>query len=476
MRTKTRGSHAQVTVSERRIAPGPRGHWLLGSLPGLNRDPLTLFSRTQAEYGDIVRLRLAHKVAHVLSHPAMAEQALISDTESIVKYTQVKAQLGLSLILGKGLLSSYGDFWRRQREFMNPMFRPASIRTFADLVLACGSQMVERLDKGARSGAPVDIWQESVRSALEAVLASLFGEHSAWDADEIRDAMTVLLRHAFASIRNPLTPPLSWPTRRNREFRAALKLVDDRINRLIGDRMNETTRKSDFLDSLLFKAHETDGQRLSPIQVRDEAVTMLAAGHETTAATLAWALAQIAREPRIARQIREELGRVVGHAPLSASHLPELRYLEAVVNETLRLYGPVAVISRAVVRETRISGYCVPAGSMVFVCVYNIHRHSDFWDRPHEFLPERFLSKHSREQWHRCAYIPFGAGERFCIGRHFASLELLAFLAQVVGAFDLEAVGSGTIKSEFAITLRPAEAIHVRLRRTDRATSSAVFA
>lgn len=113
-----------VDMNEGRIAPGPKGHWLLGSLPEVNRDALGLFSRTQAEYGDIVRLRLAHKVAHVLSHPAMAEQALIGDTERIVKYTQVKAQLGLSLILGKGLLSSYGGIWRRQRESMNPMCRP----------------------------------------------------------------------------------------------------------------------------------------------------------------------------------------------------------------------------------------------------------------------------------------------------------------------------------------------------------------
>jgi len=463
-------------MNEGHFAPGPKGHWLLGSLQEINRDALKLFSRAQTEYGDIVRLRLAHKVAHVLSHPAMAEQALIGDTQSFVKYTQIKKQLGLSLILGKGLLSSYGEFWRQQREFMNPMFRPASIDAVADSVLACGRRMVDRLDEGARNAAPVDIWQECVRTALDTVLASLFGAHAARDADEIGDAMTVLLRHAFASIRNPLTPPLSWPTRRNREFWAALRIVDDRVNRLIRDRMSEVTRKDDFLDLLLFKTQEASGKRMPPSQVRDEAVTMLAAGHETTAATLTWALAQIAREPRIADRIREELGRIVGAAPLKASHLPELRYLQAVAQETLRLYGSAAVISRAVIRDTRISGYRIPAGSMVFVCVYNIHRHADFWDRPHEFLPERFLTKQSREQKHRCAYIPFGAGERFCIGRNFASLELLAFLAQLIGAFDLEVAGSWPIKSEFAITLRPAESVYLRVRRATRALASATIA
>lgn len=463
-------------MNEGRFAPGPKGHWLLGSLREINRETLELFSRVQAEYGDIVRLRLAHRVAHVLSHPAMAEQALIGDTKSIVKYSQVKEQLGLSLILGKGLLSSYGEFWRQQREFMNPMFRPASIHGVAESVLACGRRMVDRLDDHARNAVPVDIWQECVRTALETALASLFGARTLRDANEIGDAMPVLLRHAFASIRDPLTPPLSWPTRRNREFRAALGVVDNCVNRLIQDRVSEVSRKNDFLDLLLFKTQEASGKRMSPRQVRDEAVTMLAAGHETTAASLTWALVQIAREPRIADRIREELRRVAGHAPLSASHLPGLHYLQAVAQETLRLYGPAAVISRAVIRDTRISGYDVPAGSMVFVCVHNIHRHADFWDRPHEFLPERFLGKLGREQKHRCAYIPFGAGERFCIGRNFALLELQVFLAQLIGAFDLATTGSWPIKAEFAITLRPAEPVLMRVTRAGRAPANAALA
>lgn len=451
-------------MSQGLIAPGPSGHWLLGSLPALNRDALALFSRTQSEYGDIVRLRLAHKVAHVLSHPAMAEQALIGDTDRIVKYTQVKAQLGLSLIVGKGLLSSYGELWRRQRDLLNPAFRPASVNACADSLISCGRRLIERLEARASAAGTVDIWQESVHTAMEAALASLFGANEPDAARDTRDAMTLLLRHAFASIRNPLTPPLAWPTRRNRQFRAALRSVDAQVQRLVREREAAPARRQDLLDLLLFGT-PANGERLPPSQIRDEAVTMLAAGHETTAASLTWALLQIAREPRIAARLRDELAQVVGAAPLSVAHLPRLSYLQAVVQETLRLYGPAAVISRAALRETRIAGYRIPAGSMIFVCVHNIHRHAQFWDRPHEFLPERFLGKRDAGHRHRCAYIPFGAGERFCIGRNFAALELQVFLAQLIDAFAFEAVERRPIQSEFAITLRPAEPVWLRVSR-----------
>lgn len=447
------------------VAPGPKGHWLLGSLPELNRDPLALFSRTQSEFGDIVRLKLAHKVAHVLSHPAMAEQALIADTDRIVKYTQVKAQLGLSLIVGKGLLSSYGALWRRQRDFLNPAFRPASINACAESILACGRRLIERLDAHARAASAVDIWQESARAAMEAALAALFGTHEPDAARDAREAMTVLLRHAFDSIRNPLTPPLAWPTRRNRQFRAALRAVDAQVHRLVRERAASPSRRQDLLDLLMFGASGAHGERLPAGQLRDEAVTMLAAGHETTAASLTWALLQFAREPRVAALVRDELARVVGAGPLSVQHLPRLTYLQAVVQETLRLHGPAAVISRAALRETQIGGFRIPAGSMVFVCVHNIHRHAQFWDRPHEFLPERFLGKRDAGHRHRCAYIPFGAGERFCIGRNFAALELQVLLAQLIGAFDFEPARPRPIRSEFAITLRPAEPVWLRVTR-----------
>jgi cytochrome P450 len=453
------------------IAPGPKGHFLLGSLPEFNRDLLGLLKRTQEEYGDIVRLRLAHTVGHVLCHPAMAEHAFIVDTKNIVKYSQVKPQRGLALFMGKGLVMNYGDSWRRQRDLINPMFRPKIIEGLAEATISCAEQLVARLDRHAANDTGVDVWREAVQSALQAVLATLFSAPATENSDEMRKAATVVLRYCAESTKNPLMPPLNWPTARNRRFHAAMATINNHVNSLIRDRKTSDTKHADFLELLLDATYEHTGERMTESQVRDEVVTMLGAGHETSASALTWALIQIARRPDIARRIREELAQVVGDNRLGFSHLRQLRYVQAVVQETLRLYPPIPVIPRAAINDTTIEGYHIPRGSMLFISVYNIHRHKDFWRDPHEFDPDRFFNEGKAKQKHRCAFIPFGAGERFCIGSNFASVELAIFLAEVIGAFDLQLVVRD-VPPEIAITMRPSGPVYMQLTKVQSTKAS----
>ena len=452
-------------ISTRR-APGPKGHLLLGNLPEFRRDILSLFAQAQKEHGDLIRLRLAHTVAHVLCHPTMAEQALITDTQSIVKYSQVKPNRGLSLLLGKGLIMSSGDLWRRQRSLINPMFRPRTIEGFAEIMLACAHELITRLEQKAAERKRVDVSSEMTRAAMQAALRTMFTVSVNDNPDHFAEAITVVLRHSFESVKNPLLPPLGWPTKNNRRFHSAIAKIDNYINGLVQERIASGVKKEDLLGLFLDATYPGTQEHMSSRQVRDEAVTMLGAGHETSASALTWALVQIARSPHIARRIRQELGEAVGSEALTFAHLRKLRYLQAVVQETLRLYAPVPVIPRAVIRETTVDGCRLPRGSMVFISVYNIHRHADYWPNPEEFDPERFLGERGGLQKHRCAYMPFGAGERFCIGSNFASIELQIFLARIVGTFDLHMVETEPIVREVAVTMRPSKPVFMMLERT----------
>ena len=457
------------------MAPRPKGNPILGNLLQFRRDPLSLFTQAQADHGDLIRLRLAHTTAHVLCHPAMAEQALITDTDSIVKYSQIKPNRGLSLLLGQGLIMSSGDLWRRQRSLINPLFRPRNIEGFANTMLACADELVAHLDEKVAQGGQIDISGEMTKAAMQVGLGTMCTASVRDDSEQVAEAITVALRYSFESLKNPLLPPLNWPTKRNRRFHRAIAQIDNYINGLVHERIASGAKKNDLLGLFLDATYPDTGEHMSAQLVRDEAATMLGAGHETSATALTWALVQLARSPRIARRIRAELAQCVGDGPLRYEHLRKLRYLQAVVQETLRLYPPVPIVPRAIARETAINGCLLPRDSMVFISVYNIHRHSDFWPNATEFDPDRFLIESAGAQRHRCAYIPFGAGERFCIGSNFASVELQILLARIVATFDLHIVDEEPIVSEVAVTMRPKNPVFMELERVNSTVAARFF-
>lgn len=456
-------------------APSPEGHFLLGHLPAFNRDVLAFLEQSHRDHGDIVRIRLARRIVHVVSHPALAEQVLITNTDSMVKVSQVRPNVGLSLFMRRGLVVSYGDLWRHQRSLINPMFHPKAVEKQVESMILSAETLVSRLERYAAEKIPADIWSESLKTTLDAALRTLFGRTLTEDFDRLYSAFTEVLRYCFDSTKNPFFLAPKWPTPTNRRFRSAMAVIDNYVDSLIKDRLAEGIKRTDFLDLLLKATSGKTDHKMSVDLMRDEAVTMLAAGHETSAGALTSALFYIARHPEIARRIREELFNIVGDGPLNSGHLRQLRYLQAVVQETLRLAGPVALIPRAVATDSDINGYHVPAGTLVFVAVHNIHRHKDFWEEPERFNPDRFYKGDGVRQKHRCAYIPFGAGERFCIGSHFGSIELTILLAHVVRNFDFHLVRD-TIPMEVAITTRPAGPVHMMVENVSTIKTNMAWA
>jgi cytochrome P450 len=253
------------------------------------------------------------------------------------------------------------------------------------------------------------------------------------------------------------------PTARNRRFKRELKHVDDYVQLLIDRRLQTQSDKVDFLSLLLEAREEKSGQPLPQKQVRDETITMFAAGQETTANTFTFVLAHLSRRPDVAEKIRREVSEVVGSETLNLGHLQRLPYISAVIHEVTRLYPGVPLVPRVVKTETTIGGYRIPAKSPLFISIYNIHRNLAHWDDPHEFEPERFTRPDTHRA--RCAFMPFGAGERFCIGNNFAALELAILLALVVPAYDLSLAASMPLPS-ISITMRPDGPVPMRVQRT----------
>jgi cytochrome P450 len=460
----------QAPIPARR-APGPKGHFLLGNLPELRHRPVEQMAAWHATHGEIVRLRLGHEVLHMLSHPELAQTTLIDRAETFVKMYRPGKPHGLSLVLGQGLVTSRGELWRRQRRLIQPMFHRSSVAAMEAEILGAGTKLLEdwaRLPEGS----VLDIGEEMMRLTLEIITRTMFGSSVLAEFEVLGPALTTALQYAAKSAQNPFLPPLWIPTPENRRFRKAMAVLDELIYRLIGERRRSGERRGDLLDLLLEARDESGRIAMDDQLVRDEAMTIFAAGHETTAVALTWTWYLLARHPQALESLHRELDEVLSGRPPAASDLPRLIYTRAIFDEALRLYPPAVGVMRAVERDTELDGYRLPGGSTVFVNIANIHRHGDFWESPEFFRPERFLDD-QRKPGHRLAYMPFGAGSRACAGNHFATMEGTLLLAQIAQRFRLEQVSDRPAEISLAVTQKPRGGLPMRpLRRVEGGTTS----
>jgi len=436
-------------------APLPPGRFLLGHLIDYKRDMMGFLAARQAEQGDIFRIRLGRREIHMLCHPDMAEQVLIKERGSFGKVAELGGPpRGLPLVLGKGLVTNYGEAWQRQRQLIQPIFHKGQIARMADTMTAAGERLLTRWRDQFQPGAVVDIAQEMMRVTVDIVSETMFGEDVADKVDVIGESFPRLLRYAFASLTDPFTPPLHWPTPGNRAFLRARDQLDQLIYELIEHRLKGGEPRGDLLDMLLAARHEDSGEAMSFEQLRDEVATVFGAGHETTANALSWTWYLLAGHDAVRARLREELRTVLGGRTPTFADLPSLPYTRAVFEESMRLFPPAPVIPRAVMRDTHIGGYALHKGELTITNAFLIHQHPGFWREPAKFDPERFLPGAAGPA-HRCAYIPFGAGPRVCIGNHFALMEGQLLLAQIAQRYDLKLVPGQKIEREVAVTMRP---------------------
>jgi cytochrome P450 len=440
-------------------APGPATLRFFLNLPHFRKDPLGGFFQSALTYGDVVRYRGVW-VSYQLSHPDHIQQVLQSN---FANYRKGRGYKILKLSLGEGLLTSEGALWQRQRKMTQPSFQGQQVASFVAAMAENAAAMLRRWESNAAQGDVFDVVPEFMRLTLNIAAEVLFTTNLEADAESIRRTLDIGRDYSVDRAWAIFPPPLSVPTRRNREYRRALANIHGIIDRIIAERRRAPARISDLL-TMLMEARDENGAPMSDKQLRDEVITLLTAGHETTTLALAWTCFLIATRPDVVERMTAEAAFLNGRTP-AYEDLMKLRYSRMVVEESMRLYPPVWTLARTAVNEDAIGGYRVPAGSEILIFPYITQRHPKWWQDADAFRPERFAPENSAAR-PRYAYLPFGAGPRTCIGLNFAMTEILVVLTLLLQRFRLNlAIDPGAVHAEPSVTLQPRPGVPVRLEK-----------
>ncbi|WP_224248810.1 cytochrome P450 [Hyalangium gracile] len=451
-----------------RSATGPSGHLLSGVLPEVRRDVLGFLLETARRHGDVARYRLGPLTSFLVSHPDGVRQVL---QDNVANYTKDHLSYTTARwVVGNGLLTSQGTFWLRQRRLAQPAFHRQRIAAMAGQMVRATTFMLESWEPHAVRGEPLGMMAEMMRLTFRIVGEALFGTDLGPQAETVSRAFTELSEQVTTRFRSFRVLPPVLPFGEDRAFRVARRELDETVFRIISERRRKKGDTGDLLSMLMLARDEETGARMDDQQLRDEILTMLVAGHETTATTLGWIWALLAKHPRVEARLHEELDAVLGGRLPTVEDVPRLTYTRMVVDEALRLYPPAYVFSRKVVRDDVVCGFHIPGGSSVDLSPWVTHRHPEIWEQPEEFLPERFEPERAAQR-PRYAYFPFSGGPRQCIGNSFALMEAQLIVATVAQRFRPRLAPDYTLVPEPLITLRPGGGLPMHLERRSAAVS-----
>ncbi len=450
---------SSIPTPSARPVPTVPGLPYLGSLRDLQRDPLGFGLRMARDYGEIVRVTLLGDKTILLHNPDHIQQVLQTNSRNYSKQT-FDYQL-LYPLVGQGLLTSDGDLWLRQRRLMQPAFHRQRIAGLADMMVTATQTMLDGWQPAIARGEPIAVDQELMRLTLTIVGKALLSIDLGAEASQFGQAFKEANRRfGFDNFLSIMFPRL--PTRANRQFKHAIQTMDTIVEEIIGERRQSgRSREQDDLLSLLMNAVDEDtGEGMTDRQLRDEMMTILLAGHETTANALTWAFYLLSQHPHVAYRLHAEVDNVLGERAATFDDLPRLMYTRMVLQEALRLYPPAWSIARRAIEDDVIGGYHIPAGSAVNISIYTLHHNPEYWDEPEQFRPERFSEQESQRR-HKFAYIPFSAGPRKCIGDQFAMTEGQLILATVAQRVDLALAPGQRVAMSPLITLTPKHGIQM---------------
>jgi cytochrome P450 len=418
-------------------------------------DVLTGMTYIHRRYGPIVRTRLPLHLYFVADQGCI-EEILVKKAESFHKDRTSRL---MSRVIGNGLLVNEGEPWRRQRRLLQPAFHQRQLESYAVRMSAA----ITRAADGWRAGEVRDVHADMMGVTLTIVAGALFGADLSSDAGEMGRTISDLMEQfsRMLGLAARFQPPAWVPTPANRRLRASTRKVDAVVHRVIEARRRSGAQAGDLL-SLLIQARDEEGGGMTDAQVRDEAMTLFLAGHETTALALSYALYLLAGDPERQGRLAEELARVLAGRTPALADLEGLRFTEAVVLESMRLYPPAWAMAREAMTDVEIGGWRYPKGAEFVISPWVVHRDARTFQEPEAFRPERWADDLAR-RLPRFAYFPFGGGPRVCIGNRFAMMEAKLVLAGAVQRFRFERVPETSLSLMPSATLRPRHGIRLRL-------------
>lgn len=435
----------------------------------MRRDPLAVFSRFKEEYGDVVRIPMGGRSIFVLSHPGHARDVLVTHQRNFKKG---RALEHARLLLGDGLLTSEGEHHLRQRRLMQPAFHRQRIAAYGDTMV----RFADRRSGRWKDGATLHIHNEMMALTLAVVGKTLFDADVEAEARDIGEALTASFEALGALFYLPFGTwieklPLPVVLR----FKAGKKRLQQTVQRIIAERRASGADTGDLLSMLLAaRDAEGDGTGMSDQQIQDEALTLVLAGHETTANALSWTWYLLAQHPNVEARFHAEVD-ALGDELLGAESLVRLPYTRMVLSEAMRLYPPAWGIGRRALGDVELAGFRMPAGSIIVLSPYLTQRDARWYDDPQRFDPDRWLPERVAAR-PKFAYFPFGAGPRICIGEQFAWMEGILVLATIARRWRLRLLSQAPVQPQALITLRPKGGIPMRAEARNGRTSHAYAA
>ncbi len=434
--------------------PGPPGRPITGNLNEFITDRLTYLRELARTYGDVVRMTMLGRDLVLLVHPDAIEEVLVTKKRHFIK---ARATRATGALMGNGLLISEGDFWRRQRRLAQPAFHRERIARYSHLMTGYGEQMLEHWQPGAT----LDVHDEMVKVTLAIAAKAFFNADVEGAASDVGRALETALHHFNWWGKSGFMIPLWVPFRANRELAAARRRMDALVYGIIADRRRTGDDPGDLL-SMLLNARDDDGSGMSDVQLRDEVMTLLMAGHETTANAMTWTFMLLAQHPDIDARLAEELRTVLGGRTPALDDIARLPYTDMVIKESMRLYPPAWVLGYEATETVTIGGYPLAKGTGVLMSQWVTQRDARWFASPDEFRPERWADP-AMKKLPTYAYFPFGGGERMCIGKPFALMEAVLLLATIAGRYRLTLLPGQDLVPEPSITIRPKSGLHMQL-------------
>lgn len=446
--------------SERKLAPGPKRKALGDQLVPMSRDPLKFLLQIAREHPDIATFKLGPQRTFLLSKPEYIEDVLVANDWNFLKGRGLQRA---KKVLGKGLLTSEGNFHRRQRRLSQPAFHKQRLAAYGAVM----AEYAARARDGWTDGETRDIAQDMMQLTLAIVAKTLFDADVHGEAKEIGQALTEVLE-LFATFSSPLTEITDkLPTARNRRVKRGKQRLDETIYRIIAEHRAASEDRGDLLSMLLLAQDTEEGSGgMSDEQLRDEVMTLFLAGHETTANALAWTWYLLSQNPEVEAKMHAEIDDVLGSRLPTFEDVPRLNYIERVFTEAMRLYPPVWVMGRRAVSACKIGGYHVPAKSIVLLSQFVMHHDERYYVEPERFDPDRWLPE-ARASRPKYAYFPFGGGPRLCIGEQFAWMEGILLLAVIAQKWSLRLAPGHPVKPQplITLTLRPKHGMKMTIDR-----------